>query len=136
MHHYVTHSPKLKSDVSFYFHSSGLLCGFKIDREDIQADDLMQFLQGVPTSLNQLQAVCKAYKYPLSHIPTDLSFAAFWKAYGNTKCSKILAEKAYSKLTEAERAAAISYIPRYNAERGTEAQCHATTYINGKRWVK
>lgn len=75
-------------------------------------------------------------KFDITVSPADLSFEAFWTAY-NLKVKKDLAEKAWNKLSEADRILAFLALPRYEAYlvKSGQAKAHPVTWINQKRWL-
>lgn len=70
-------------------------------------------------------------KFEVYKAPADLSFENLWVLYDN-KVKKVFAEKAYSKLNEAQKIKCFMHIPRYKERilRTKEAQAHLSTYIN------
>lgn len=69
-----------------------------------------------------------------------VKFSAFWEAYGH-KINRQNAEKAWAKLREAEKRAAMLALPEYvvrttiSGEPGKTFRAHAATWLNGKRWL-
>lgn len=72
-------------------------------------------------------------KFEVFKAPADLSFENLWNLYDN-KVKKVFAEKAYSKLNEAQRIKCFIHIPKYKERivRTREAQAHLGTYLNQK----
>lgn len=74
-------------------------------------------------------------KFDIVKSPADLSFDAAWSQY-NHKISRQDAEKAFKKLTEAEKIDFFVSLPRYEAylKKTKIAKAHMSRYINGKYW--
>lgn len=68
-----------------------------------------------------------------SHIPAD--FNEFWEVYGY-KVKRLMAQRAWGKLSMVEREQAVKAIPAYRAylKRTGISQAHPSTYINQRYW--
>lgn len=67
--------------------------------------------------------------------PPDLSFEAFWKLY-DKKVKKEHSQKAWNKLTEANKIKCFLQLPKYEEylARTREAKAHLVTWLNQKRY--
>lgn len=65
----------------------------------------------------------------------DLSFDSFWKLY-NQKVKKVMAEKAWKRLSKTDRLEAIKGIKAYDGylKRKGIAKAHPSTYLNQRYW--
>lgn len=65
----------------------------------------------------------------------DLSFSTFWKLY-KLPVKKVLAARAWERLSKADRRNAIAHIPIYDKflQRKHIAKAHPSTYINQRYW--
>lgn len=75
-------------------------------------------------------------KFDISVSPADLTFEAFYNAYGY-KVKPELTRKAWEKLKEADRIKAFIALPKYTAHIALtgEGRAHPVTWINQKRWL-
>ena len=134
---YQMHSKKLSVDYQFKFDDNGMILGFEIlDGSVISLEKRRELIQYTPDNIEMLKTFCKKHSIELFEIKTDLSFEYFWKVYANTRGSKPEAIKLWDKMSDNTKNLAIRYIPKYNVQRGTEAQCHATKYLRQQYWVK
>lgn len=131
-------SPGIIGELIFGYDAHGSLCHYEVNASlttkqlKYLAENLPVFEEGVQALVNKSREGAMARQ-----LPSDLTFERFWDLYG-LKDGKIKALRAWQGLTMAEKAAAIGFIPFYkqNIASRSIAQCHATTYINQKRWVQ
>lgn len=73
--------------------------------------------------------------FEITKSPADISFEAGWALY-NHKISRQDAEKAFAKMSEAEKIMFFVSIPKYDAylRKSRIAKAHMSRYINGKYW--
>lgn len=113
------------------------MVGFEVMKDDgVVLDKLVLILDKCLNEKRFLDYM-KEKKIPVTKIVEDISFEAFWQAYNYKEGgSKKKAEASYNKLSEADRSAAITYIPRYRRIKSHEgtALAYATTYLNGQLW--
>lgn len=74
--------------------------------------------------------------FEVIEVAPDLSFAAFYNAYAYKVGKKVMAENAWKRLSQEDKAAAINYLPRYNSHlRQTgAAKAYPSSYLNNKYW--
>lgn len=70
--------------------------------------------------------------------PGPAGFADFWAAYPR-RVARLAAQRAWDRLTNAERAAALAALPAHAnywraAGRDAERIPHAASWLNGRRW--
>lgn len=135
---YQVFSNKMGCDLLLHYDSNDRLKGIEVLVETIITDEQtrVNVFANAPSTVAQLIQLAQKYKWTLTEIKPDLSFEAFWKAYGNTSGSKIKAEKIWDKMSEGNRNHAINYTKKYKQSLGTTTQAYATTYLNGQYWVK
>lgn len=132
------HSEKYNCDMQFKFDTQGQIVGFEIMAENpMNGTELSTFLALLPQSHGELLKYCKKKNLTLIELKPDLSFEIFWNKYNyKDGGSKKKAEAVWDKLSEKDKATAISWIPRYEniLIRQGVAKMYATTYLNQKRW--
>lgn len=74
-------------------------------------------------------------KFEVQTSPADLSFEAFWLIW-NLKVKKELSEKAWNKLTEADKIKCFQNHKRYqeHLNKTGQAKAHLVTWLNQKRY--
>ncbi len=79
----------------------------------------------------------KRLDFDYMEIPKDLSFAYFWNTYDYKKGKIPMTQKAWSKLTDAEKIEAIIYIPKLKEQKRIDgtAMPYPSSYLNGKYWM-
>ncbi len=79
----------------------------------------------------------KRLDFDYMEVPQDLSFAFFWNAYDYKKGKIPMTQKAWMKLTDAEKIEAIIYIPKLKEQKriDTTAMPYPATYLNGRYWM-
>lgn len=75
----------------------------------------------LPLHINAIESLADTIKGKLTEVPPDISFEAFWKAYGR-KINRKRCEAYYNKLSEAQRLKCIISIKPYLA------------YLNRVKW--
>ncbi len=73
----------------------------------------MLWILGFLGAGNELKALAQRIGAKLEMIPADLSFNAFWEAYG-WKRNRYRSEPLWKKMTEAERVECLLNIPKYH----------------------
>lgn len=127
----------------FKYHLNGVLKSFKV-LEGILGETQINWLfkKGMfPYLEEQVKAFSTSPKLKPHFDVTvglpDTSFEAFWGAYGR-KQKRIVAEKLWNKLGQAERLKALEGIRRYHnwlrLNNGI-AQCLPDSYIRNRRWL-
>lgn len=83
-------------------------------------------------------AVCRKHNTPFTEVKRDVTFEMFWERYNYKASGRIPAQKAWDKLTEAERISAYDYIPTYEAhlKMSRTAKKYASTYLNSKIYIR
>jgi hypothetical protein len=133
----IINSDRLHTQIRFEYNESGWLVGFQIVEDIALNKDLITGIIGSALTMQRLMESCAANGIKVYQEPADLSFDAFWKAYNYKQGgSKKKAEMIWLKMTDAQKAAAIAYIPSYNRHLAANniPKAYATTYLNQERW--
>jgi len=89
-------------DVLIYYHNE-----MELDTRALQWQ-----IAHMPYNLAELKAIAHKAKVPLEEVPMDVSFDAFWVAYGK-KINRKRAEPLYNKLSQEEKLLAMVAIKPY-----------------------
>lgn len=93
------------------------------------------FLRNVPTNAALLPAFCKN-RFNLKEETVEVTFELFYDAYGHKK-GKNEAQRAFSRLSRADRQRAYHYIAIYNRDLQVntwKTKMYPATYLNKKIW--
>jgi len=122
----------------FKYGLNGILNSFDL----IDADEMTSkqvnwlFSRHFPYKEPQISHFKAIKTFTVSEGKFDLSFETFWNAYDN-KVKRVMAEKAWNKLTDAQKIAALAGIKAYfnylKRKRGIE-KAHPSTYLNQNYW--
>ena len=130
-------NPYIDGDITLMY-EDGLLVEYVINGS-ISPKALQSLIAKFPLTIELLQELLKNPNTKAVVLPPDLSFARFWNkyAYKPPGSSKKLAEAKWNKMNEAERMAAMQYIPVYDMSLNNGiGKKYAETYLNQKIWEK
>lgn len=104
------------------------------DYTDAQLDYLRAYL---PSNLQELQDLVKRSKnWLIERMPLDLNFTTFWARYNHKVGNKKRAERLWDTLSQANRAKALNFITKYEAQllQTNHDKLYPETYLNQERW--
>ncbi len=137
---YQYYSSALKCNI-FISYDDGVIC--KVEAENPDIDFVMS-----ERIANDRKASFFVYevgfleatkgKIAVKEITRIIPFDAFWDKYNYKTSGRIDAEKAWNKLSVADKIGAYDYIPRYEAmiKLSNVAKMYGSRYLNAKRWIK
>ncbi|WP_143960253.1 glutathione S-transferase family protein [Litoribacter populi] len=129
MEKYVLTSSSFSGNVVFGY-VGGFLAYFH-NNASMNQEQIKWILTHLPLSLKNLEEIRSKIKGKLEMIPPDLSFDAFWEAYGK-KVNRKRCEPLYKKLTDAEKITCLMSIPAYNSylkRMGNRAKLDPENYL-------
>jgi hypothetical protein len=113
---------------------------YYLDTDTVPGTPHMWKLSKIPNLPGQKCVDKTKSKVSCKHVSAEShKFHEFWDAFAY-KNGKVLAEKAWSKLTDAEKKACMASVPRYVEETYLPkagkfpTRCMASTYLNQRRW--
>ena len=134
MKYILTHK-KITGAIKIEYDNHNRIRSFEFDCE--VSDDLWKFLMGnVPVTYESLSHP-DFKNFNVNPLPEDISFKAFWDAYGYKVGNKSRTEKLFNLLSEMERTCAIVSIKAYNqflVKHPQQEKCYPETYLNQKRF--
>ena len=79
----------------------------------------------------------KKLDFEYMEMPRDLRFEMFWQMYAYKKGKIVATQRAWEKLTDAEKIEALLYIPKLKEQKriDTTAMPYPATYLNGRYWM-
>ena len=119
--------------IVFTFDLNGLLNSFKLDGN--YTEEQWRYVTGhMPVREADIEKYRKIDKFLIKEVPTDLSFVAFWNAYGYKVGKKGEAENIWRGMKEPERVKALVYIRKYDEHLRTSgaAKAYPTSYLRGR----
>ncbi len=122
----------------FKYNSNGVLNSVEFD--GVWTDDLVERIKTkIPPNVNYCIQQINEQKPNSQWIfkeLLDLNFDLFYKLYPNKLGKKKEAEKAWEKMTDAERMDAYFYLDEYLPQKRKEGTNipYASSYLNGKYW--
>ncbi|MPS73989.1 MAG: hypothetical protein E2590_12715 [Chryseobacterium sp.] len=130
-----------KIDVKLYFtYESELLV--KLELVGIYKPEqtiwAIERIRNLATEVEMWKAIeNKKLDFQYMEIPKDLSFEFFWKTYDYKKGKILMTQKAWQKLTDAEKIEALLYIPKLKEQKRIDntAMPYPSTYLNGRYWL-
>jgi hypothetical protein len=133
---YVIMGEDLDGCMEFLFDDANkMILEFRADFQ-LSEGQAVWMAKNFPTHERILLEVWKpAIKAKITAVLESPKFAAFWDKYEN-KQGKADAQKAWAKLSDAERVLAIRNIPAYkNSINSWQSMLMAATYLNKKRFM-
>jgi len=132
---YILKNIQNKWEVSYEFYKNG-----NLKKIEYPADLLEKFngnYKPFAVSYSELQEIIQKSvgKFQLITVQADLSFAAFWNAYGY-KVEKQRAEKLWKAMTDTEKEACFIGIKKYDKflSTGTRAKKNPDTFLHKRAW--
>jgi len=129
-------SERFSGEILFTYNEACELDCFEI-RAEITSEQRDWLYQHLPTTLTQLQQFLnvKGSTMKVTQIEPDLSFERFYRLY-NYKVGKKEAEKAWERLSKANKVKAIAAIRKYEQWLGKSsvAKLYPATYLNQERY--
>ena len=125
----------------FKYNLNGNLREFKIENGDLNEEQIKWLFS---VRFPAFEKMIKEYWMKNDNVkkifvvecsPADLSFDAFWKLY-DLKVNKEKSEKAWNKLTEADKIKCFIALKNYNKHLADtrQAKAHLVTWLNQKRY--
>ena len=131
-------STKFDGNIVMVFNRFSRLVYFSI-RAMLTDEQHEFFVENAPVTISNLNRFKTSQNVTIKYEDLDISFDGFYDTYDHrTRSSRIRSEKAWNKLSVADKVEAIEYIPIYNdlcAKDGT-ARKYAENYIQDKVWIK
>jgi hypothetical protein len=132
MREYLFTSRQFTGYMKFGYDQEGVLV--KFENNAVLSDLQLRFLSNnFPFAQSDLPKIVNKGKIEEC---TDLTFEHFWNEYGHKK-DKIMAEKYWRKMTDAEKAIAIAGIKRYryDCKMHNREMVYAIRYLRNKRYM-
>jgi hypothetical protein len=128
--------PKIEGDITYEFEDE-YLYGFKINATGLETNLIRVILTRLPLTQDMLAKVSTDPLVKILEIKEVITFEVFWDAYDYKVGNKSRAMKLFNSLTEGEKQAALSYIPKYNHFVNDKRinKLYAETYLNQKRFA-
>jgi hypothetical protein len=107
-----------KSTLHLKYHKGKLQRLELIDEGDLNSDQIYYLMGELPNQIVQ-EDFAKVYcdnsfgKLKMESVPTDLSFEAFWNAYGNKIGKKTRSQELWKLLSDADKQAALIGVKKY-----------------------
>lgn len=132
---YLVTSEKLKGALKFGFDREGGHLVYFEQMAELNESQLALFSWSFPYTHQYFLEFVAAHPSLVVEEISETPFDAFWRAYGN-KVGKKDAEKAWSKMPEVKRRAALAYVPRYKQRKAKEgtAMHYPATYLRAEPW--
>lgn len=134
---YTVTGTTFKGSIVFKYDASGTLVAYELDGElNGQQIDWL-FTDKFPlkeTGIRMFQAI---KNFTVQRGELDLSFDAFWNAYGYKVGKKPMAENIWKRMNKADKMGAMAGIKPYNSylvRHIQQEKAHATTYLNQRYW--
>jgi len=111
---YILTSPRLKGKILFEYTLNGIIKSFIIEQDDDVTDTLVKWIFArFPVNVKAFGLPEFQKVFTIEQVPDDLSFEAFWEAYGYKVGNKDRAKKLWNLLTDPERAQALMACSKY-----------------------
>jgi len=121
----------------FKYNLNGDLVSFKIlDTHPLNDVQIEWLRENLPYKQNEIEDLRKHKNFELIKNEPDLSFTSFWNAY-NYKVKKVMAERAWKKLSKADRINAIAKIKHYDGflkRKFNQSKANPASYLNQRYW--
>lgn len=131
---YILTHPKMTGEVELGYDAGGRLMLWHI-RAELNTASYNKLLENIPTDTKYIDYY-RNRGFDVKRLPPDLSFDAFYKAYGVNR-NRIRAERYWSKMSDGQRLLAMQYIDKYRSECNRDGirMTYPDTYLNNKRWM-
>jgi hypothetical protein len=120
----------------------GYLSILDFTQAELTAPQHRAIISRIPTAdVSALPLLTNGTKSKLTEVKEEITFTTFWKKwlkqFGSENAGgKVPAERAWNKLTEANRAEAYNKIQKYSQTiKPGCCNCDGSTYLNQQRWL-
>ena len=125
--------------MEFNYDLNGLLIAFKILEGELnEKQQAWLFCHRFPYQEQQMEVMKTVEWFEVTESDPDLSFDAFWTAYGYKLGKKVQAQNAWNKLSKGERIAALAGIKPYDnylkRRNNSIAKAYPSSYLNQRYW--
>lgn len=131
-------SPKLQGKILFEFNTNGFIKSFEIETEEDANEKFIRWMfRNFPVHEQALESDIFKKLFTIAKVHGDLSFPAFWEAYGYKVGNKKRAERIWDALSDVERAQALANCKRYKqylSLRPNMEQAYAETWLTQRRF--
>lgn len=125
--------------MEFKYDLNGHLTNFKILEGELnESQEAWLFSHRFPYQEKKMDIMKTVDYFEVTESDPDLSFDAFWTAYGYKLGKKVQAQNAWNRLSKGERIAALAgikpydnYLKRHN---GGIAKAYPASYLNQRYW--
>ncbi|MDD2965453.1 MAG: hypothetical protein PHQ65_15685 [Bacteroidales bacterium] len=103
---------------------------------EVDQGRMMAAMKSIPLAEGELKMWGTYPNIRITEIPADLSFAAFWNAYGH-KVNRKRSEELWNKINEADRLQCMLRLPKYfdYCRRHNRLKKDPDTYLRNKSWI-
>lgn len=128
--------PKIEGEIIYEFEDE-YLYGFKINASGLETNQIRAILTRLPLTRDMLSKVTTNASAKIVEVKEDITFDEFWDAYDHKVGNKSRAMKLFNGLSEGEKQAALTFIPKYNRFVNEKRinKLYAETYLNQKRFA-
>lgn len=138
MSKYLIEFKSVDASALFEYDEDGYLIKYSIDKGKMLAEQSKWVNDQFPYNTTRLQPWIK-FKNPnikVKAVEEDLSFAAFYDRYGHKVSKRSIAEKAWERLDDVNKAKAIAYIAVYETHLAKTKvnKKYPETYLNSDMW--
>ena len=120
------------------YDETGVCCMLRIETPGLTKEQAGWILRTVPATEAELQELELAFPFiEVERHPTDLSFNAFWDAYGYKVGKRERAMKLWASMSDADKTKCLRSIPRYNqwlASKFNMERLYPETYLHQARY--
>jgi hypothetical protein len=130
----ITNPTKWQGEIELGYNEAEILIYVSV-KNDMNDGQLIELLKRLPIQLASLHLMAKGSTATINEMPIDLSFDAFWEAFG-LKRNRFRAEKIWAKLSDATRTKAITSTTHYRnyLRRKNIFQLHADKYLHEQHY--
>lgn len=128
---YIVTGSKFSGSFTLKYGSTGLLVAVLNDSDIDDPVRLTKILSVFPITESGIQGL-RATGAIVREVPDDISFEAFWNAYGYKVGKRSMAENTWNRMKEVDRIRAIAYIAIYDTQlaKNGAAKAYPSTYLN------
>lgn len=138
---FVLTSEKIEGAVTVGFDSNGFLDYVNFRAAKLTPEQHSALMSRISSRIEYVNRLVDGTTGKLVKVQDEITFKAFWSAWlkmwgSNNAGGKIPAERAWNKLKEGDKAAAIEGIRRYSYTiKPGCVNCDGSTYLNQQRWL-
>lgn len=138
MRKYMLTKPTISGEMLVTYNEEGDLIKWELNA-DLTPIQRHWFATHAPLNMSMLTEIVGFTEMTMTEVTVtpDLTFAYFWDAFNNKVGDKRRAEKLWNKLSDGEKMAAISAIPRYYRYLSVNtylSPTHPATWLHQRRW--